>query len=262
MTESVSTNPRKKAAAARAQQLAKEKRRERTVKLIGGIVVLLVVVAIIGGAWWFSRKSSGPSGPDAAAASPKGVNTTTYAYPVNNAAPPTAPVVQAWEDFQCPGCKGFEEKYGSTLYPAALKGDINLQLRPTTFLDGASGHSKSASALATAAWGCAIDAGKALEYHSAVYALPQSSPTNFTPDQLIGVAEQVGITGGALDTFRSCLTSSPPMYAGWAANSQAQFEADGISGTPTLIVNGKDLDLAKVTTPESLLAAIQAAPKS
>ena len=61
-----------------------------------------------------------------------------------------------------------EKANGAGIEALANQGKIRLIWRPTTFLDG--NLKNDSSSRAAAAWGCAIDAGKAAEYHNTIYA--------------------------------------------------------------------------------------------
>jgi len=247
---------REKAKAARLAAEAAHKRRENTVKIVGAGVVVIIVAAIIVGATVFSNRKPSATEVDPSAALPPGVNSSTYAYQVTKDPAANVPTVQIWEDFQCPACKQFEGSLMPTVEAAATAGTINLQLRPTTFLDEHFPESKDTSARATSAWGCAIDAGKALEYHTAVFAAqPAQEGAGTTQDQLIQIGQTAGITGGALDKFKSCVNAST--YLGWAANSASEFEKAGVKGTPAIYVNGKELSLTGINTPDQLMAKIK-----
>jgi len=258
---------REQAAAARSDQLAAEKRRDRMIKIIGALVVLVVVGGIIAAAVITSKSKEqakeDATKPDKSHASPTGTNPETYGYVVNASAPTTGiPQVQLWEDFQCPACKAFEDAGGvSTLEGLATAKTINLQLRPTTFLDA--NLNNTASAAATSAWGCAIDGGKALEYHKIVYAnQPQKEGAGYTQEQLLSFGQQAGLNGDAYNKFADCTNKST--YLGWSANSNAQFAPSfpdpSKASTPAMFVNGKQVQIT-TTDPKALLASIEAAAK-
>ncbi|MEI8081090.1 MAG: thioredoxin domain-containing protein [Actinomycetes bacterium] len=259
-----SSNPRKKAAAARAEQLAKEKRRDTMVKIIGGVVVAVVVIGIVVLAVVSSKKDAPVAGPTANPSNtlPTGVDPSTYGFVINASVPATAPKVDIWEDYQCPACKLFEESgSGPAIVAAGKAGKYNVQLRPTTFLD--TNLRNTASAAATSAWGCAINAGKGLEYHATVFAnQPATEGTGYTTAQLLDFGKQAGITGAAFDTFTSCVNANT--FLGWAANSTAEFNKQAFTksgGTPAVFVNGKELANTNGVygDPAKLLAAIDQA---
>lgn len=261
---------RERAAQARAEQLAAEKRRERTVRIVGTIAVLAVVAAIIGLAVFASRSgsndtasaSSSPSA-DSNAALPKGVLAASdakapFGVPVGTA-PKTAPVLEIWEDFQCPACAQVEKANGAGIVKLANDGKVQLIWRPTAFLDR--NLNNDSSIRAVAAWGCAIDQGKAEEYHATVFAnQPEKEGTGYTDDQLLAFGKDAGLSGAAYDTFAKCYTDRT--YLGWANNSYNQFLQDGIPGTPNATLNGKDLPTATLVDEKALEAAIAGASAS
>ncbi|MFM7598206.1 MAG: DsbA family protein [Actinomycetota bacterium] len=248
-----SKSVREKAAAARAEQQAKEKRRERTVRIVGAIGVIVVVVASIGIAVFASRSGSGGGGdvrplpsPDPSAPVPAGVYDSSGEVPYGvpyGTAPVTSPLLEIWEDFQCPACGSLEAVNGAGIQSLAEEGKVRLVWRPTAFLDNNLGNQSSAEAIA--AWGCAIDAGKTAEYHDVIYAnQPTVEGDGYTQEQLLAFAEEVGISGVPLEEFNTCLTGG--RYLGWAVNStQAFYEAE-IPGTPAGFLNGTQLDGAQL----------------
>lgn len=256
---------REKAARMRAADQAAQKRRERTLRIAGGAGVVLVAVGIIGGAAIVSRSDSSTVAaptvvePDDNAPLPKGVLPAGDAYefgvPVNANVNADVPTLQLWEDFQCPACKRVEELNGEGIKELGKSGKVNLILQPTTFLDV--NLRTDSSARAVAAWGCAIDQDKTLEYHAAVFdAQPEREGQGWTNDELIGIAESVGVSD--MDEFRSCVSEG--RYRGWAANSTALFyDAEGVNGTPTGVINGVTIVTGQVLAdPVELERALQA----
>jgi protein-disulfide isomerase len=111
------------------------------------------------------------------------------------------------------------------------------------------------------AFGCAVDAGAEEKYHLGIFAAqPAEEGSGFSTETLISVAEASGITGPALDTFTECLSSEK--YAGWVANSYDAFDSEGVSSTPTGILNGTEVSGDVLFDPAQLTAAIEAATKS
>ena len=255
-------NRRDKAAAARAASQSGEKRRERTIRIFGAVTVLVVVVGIIAIA--VVAKSTDTTGTpatvaaDAAAALPTGViasgDPNEYGLPYNPAAE-GAPVLTIWEDFQCPSCAALEKKNGAGIISLADEGKVQLIWRPTTFLDLRVGN--DASVRAVAAWGCAADAGKALEFHGLVYKnQPATEGDGYSDEQLLTFAVGAGIAGPALDTFNNCVAGRT--YTGWAANSYDSFLKEEVPGTPAGYLNGILLDGGVLSDPVALEAAIAA----
>jgi len=255
-------NRREAAAAARAASQSGEKRRERTIRIVGAVTVLAVVAGIIGIA--VVAKSTDTTGQpvtataDPAAAVPTGVFPTgdinEYGVPYNAAAT-GVPVLTIWEDFQCPSCANLEETNGEGILKLADEGKVQLVWRPTTFLDGRVGN--DASTRAVAAWGCAVDAGKTLEYHNVVFKnQPEVEGDGYSDEQLLTFATDAGIAGPALDTFTQCVTART--YVGWAANSYDTFLKSNVPGTPAGFLNGNPLGDGVLGDPVALAAAVAA----
>ena len=256
---------RAKAEAARNAANAGEKKRERITRIVGAVVVIVVVLGIIGIAVVARNSSSETAGGSTATAdpnapAPKGTFPTgdEYAYgvPFNDAA--NVPVMEIWEDFQCPACQSLEKANGAGIEQLAIDGKIRLIWRPATFLDGKLGNDSSVRA--TAAFGCAVDAGKSKEYHDAVFAnAPATEGDGYSEELLLGLAETVGITGADLETFTSCVTDGT--YEPWALNSTQVFYDSNIPGTPLIKINGQEINASIAVEQETLEQAIAEASK-
>jgi protein-disulfide isomerase len=256
-------NRRDKAAAARNAASSQEQRRERMVRIIGAITVVAVVAGIVGVAV-VAKNSAGSSGAtvtaqaDPSAPAPAGTlpGTDAHAYGVPYGTNPDAPVLAIWEDFQCPACKAVEDANGTGIEKLAEEGLVQLVWRPTTFLDANLGNDSSLRA--AAAWGCAVDAGKAKEFHNLVFAnQPEREGTGYTDEQLGSFGEQAGITGTDLDTFNACVADGT--YLAWAANSTQIFYDSGVSGTPSASLDGVDVPTATLIDEAALRALVTAA---
>jgi len=259
-------NRRDRAAAARQAAQSDERRRERTVRIIGAVTVIVVVVGIIAVAL-VARGSSestvaGEPTVVEGAALPAGVlgpdSDHPFGVPYGSAAT-GAPVLEIWEDFQCPACGAVEAANGAGIAALADEGAVQLIWRPATFLDRANEGGDPAvarsSTRATAAWGCAIDAGRTKEFHDAVYASqPQEEGAGWTDEQFVGLAEQVGITGPDLDTFRTCVADGT--YLDWAASSGATFSTEGIQGTPFGLLDGVEVPTQTLAEDAALRALV------
>jgi len=239
---------RDRAAEARGVAQASEKRRERMVRFIGGATVVVIMAAIIGVAMFASSNSpsndasgslSGIVQPDPEAALPVGVlaadSTTPFGVPYGNGGA-DVPVLEIWEDFQCPACGALEEVNGAGIEELAEEGLVQLIYRPTAFLDANLGNDSSHRAIG--AWGCAIDAGKTIEFHNSVYDnQPAEEGVGFTDEELVSFASGLDLSDGDLATFSQCVTDGT--YLAWAANSNQEFSTSQIGGTPSGFLNGE-----------------------
>jgi len=253
---------RASAAAARNAAVGGDKKRERIMRIVGAAVVLVVVAAIIVIAVVAKNSSKTPvvtPTVDPNAAIPTSVFAGSSKYPFGvpfGTGTSTVPVLQLWEDFQCPSCEAVEKANGTGIQALATAGKVQLIYRPTTFLD--KNLNNDSSARATAAWGCAIDAGKTQQYHNAIYSNPPATEgAGFTNDKLLSFASDSGIEGAALDTFKTCFDAHK--YLSWAANSTDAFYKSGATGTPYALLNGKPVDNAVLADKTKLDAAVAAA---
>lgn len=251
MSESGSKR-RDRAAAAREAAQSQERRRERLVRIVGAVVVVVVVVGIVAVAL-IARNSDSSStvaaeptvNPDAVL--PTGVLGPDSDHPFGvpyGTAGADAPVLEVWEDVQCPACAAVEQANGAGIAALAEEGTVQLIWRPATFLDrvneGGDPSVANSSSRGTAAWGCAMDAGKTREFHDALYANhPEVEGDGWTDEQLVGIAEQVGISGADLETFTTCVADGT--YLDWATSSGATFTASGIGGTPFGLLDGVEV---------------------
>ena len=255
------TEMRDRARAGQEQQKAQQ-RRDRMIGIVGGIVVAAVVVGIIVAA--VVAKNNKQTG--ASAKLPTGVTKTDLGASYGNPKP-GAPTVEVFEDFQCPACGMFEPVNGNRLVQWAKEGKLKLVWHPAAFLDDAKAAENQAagnpnsSKRATAAWGCAVDAGKAAEYHSIIFKnQPKTEGQGYSDITLLTLGSQV-VPSNKLKTFADCVNNGT--YMDWAIASNQLFNNRGISSTPTVIINGKEQKAEVVFDPtgKALLAAIEAATK-
>ncbi|MFA7323713.1 MAG: thioredoxin domain-containing protein [Candidatus Nanopelagicales bacterium] len=253
---------RASAAAARAAAVGGDKRRERIIRIIGAATVVVVVIAIIAISVIAKNSSKTPvvnptADPSAAVPATVFASDSKYAYGVPwGTGTSKVPVLELWEDFQCPSCEAVETANGAGIRELASTGKVQLIWRPTTFLD--KNLANDSSARATAAWGCAIDQGKTEEYHTAVYANPPSSEgVGFTNDQLVSFAKDSGLEGASLDKFTACMDAGT--YLPWSANSTAAFYTSGAQGTPYAKLNGVEVPNTTLADKAKLDAAVAAA---
>ena len=162
---------------------------------------------------------------------------------------PDAPVaIVEYLDFQCPFC----QKTAEQVMPAIEKtfiasGTASLEIRPIAILG-------DESVQAAAAAECAKEQGQFWAYHDILYANQGSERGGaFSDDRLKEFAEELNLDTGA---FNSCLDSGRHTETVEVATSAAL--ADGVSVTPTVLVNGEVVD----ATIEAISAAAQQAAGS
>ena len=223
------------------------------VVVIGAVIAVTVVLAVVVAIVIGNNSKSGSSATSAQSVPAGVVGGTGGGILADPAAKSTAPTLDVYADFQCPVCGQFEKAFGPTLTNLAKTGQIKYVVHMMTFLDTNLGNDSSKRSSNAAA--CAADAGKFLEYHSAVFAgQPAKEGAGYTNAQLTEFAATAGITGPALTTWQKCTDSGQhDQYVADVADASGKA---GITQTPTFKLNGKDV---KLSTPEALVAQIKAA---
>jgi protein-disulfide isomerase len=211
--------------------------------VVATVVVVLVLAAVVTAVILGSRDkqeattAGGSSLPAGAAAMGAGVV-------INPGAPATAPTLDVYEDFQCPICGEFERIFGLQIVEMVKANQVKLVAHPLSFLDDNLRNDSSNRAANAAA--CAADAGKFLQYHTAVFhGQPAKEGTGYTDAQLKQFAQTAGITGTALTTWDKCYADKA--HNQWVESVQTQSEKDKVNGTPTLRLDGKDVNLTGLT---------------
>lgn len=234
----------KKIERSRAAQQAAEIRRQAAKKearrrnLIVGGVVLAVLVLIVGIA--YSVQSGRDSSGDTATA-PAGV-VDKYGVPIGKENAPVQMVV--YEDFMCPVCGQLEGMTRGFLEPAIDAGTVRVVYRPIAFLDRMSSGTKY-STRSTNAFASVFDLGgedAARKMHDFLFEnQPQENSKGLTDDQLIDFAVQSGVDKAAATKAIEDLK-----FGQWVTNATDQASKDGVTGTPTVEVNGKRLENASL----------------
>lgn len=136
-------------------------------------------------------------------------------------------------DFQCPGCRVFalqvkpilKQRYIDTGRAQFVYYDFPLPMHQHAFL-------------AARATRCAEEQGRYWQYHDAVFARQSSWSTERNAlGTFVEIAVEVGLDRGA---FESCINSDK--YADLVSYNQKLGERLGVSGTPTVFVNGKRIE--------------------
>lgn len=217
-----------------AQEAQRRRRRARMIAAIGvGVGAVLAIAAMV----WLSLGN--PSGQPTANRPPNATAGGDGIVVNPGKAKPGAPVVGLYLDYLCSHCVQFEEKYGFTLNQLANDGDIQLVNHTKVFLD--KGDNAGLSHRAAVAAACADIAGVYKNFHQSIFAAAFNG--QYT-DELFRVAlpQQTGITGTALTDFQSCYDGRATL--GFVQGVEEASAKAGVTGTPTMLVNGKTIDLA------------------
>lgn len=246
---------RERLAEEREQQKARDKRR-RVLVVSAAVVGVLGLAAVAGVlAAGSGDKKKDTLGPVVVPKGAKGKD--RLALPLGKDSAKSTLTI--WEDFRCPACKQFEEAYSPTIHELADKGQLKVEYHPATLIDKVIGGNGSLRAANAAA--CAQDAGKFPPYHDVLFKnQPEESDDAYAKNsKLIELAGQVD--GLVTDTFKKCVEDGT--HDGWVGRTEKAFEDAKFRGTPTVLLNGKDIfgDQKNPLTPEKLKKMVEEADK-
>ncbi|MEU5632521.1 thioredoxin domain-containing protein [Streptomyces rishiriensis] len=245
-------NARERLAAEREKQKAAERRR-RTLIVGASVVCVLGLAAVIGVVAANSGKddSAKKAGPVVAPSGALGQD--ALAIPVGKEG--SKSTLTVWEDFRCPACKGFETAYRPTVHELTDAGKLKVEYHLATLIDGNMGGSGSRRAANAAA--CAQDAGKFSAYHDVLYE-NQPEETKDAYAQNSRLIELAGKVDG-LDTpaFRTCVQDGT--HDSWVVKSNQAFQNGHFGGTPTVLLNGKNIYQDQSMTPAKLKQMVESA---
>lgn len=140
------------------------------------------------------------------------------------------PVIDIYEDFQCPVCAQFEAAQGDYLEALIADKKATVVYHTLSFL----GPESIAAANAAA---CSADEGKFLDYHKMLYVTqPKENSGAWTNNSLVAAGASVGIT---TQKFTNCVTKGE--YADWVQNVAVAGAKANVNSTPTVFINGKEL---------------------
>jgi protein-disulfide isomerase len=216
-----------------------------TRNLVIGMVVLVVAVGAI-----FSVISNREN---TSAALPSSVSQEDGYGIVFNSELTGVPVIDIWEDFQCPVCARFEQTNGDYIERLIEEKKAKVVYHTLSFLG-------PESVLAANAAACASDENKFLGFHKAFYQnLPAENSGAVTTDYLVGLGQGVGITS---EKFKSCVANLD--YQGWVNNVASAGSEKNVNSTPTVFINGKEIrrgtsgtDLGEYFDPSAFAKAVE-----
>ncbi|MYS78005.1 thioredoxin domain-containing protein [Streptomyces sp. SID5926] len=245
---------REKLAAEREKQKSRDKRR-RALIVGASVVCVLGLAAVIGVVAANAGKDDGSesAGPVVAPSGAQGKD--GLAIPVGEESAKSTLTV--WEDFRCPACKAFELAYRNTIHELTDAGQLKVEYHLATIIDGNMGGTGSRKAANAAA--CAQDAGKFPPYHDVLYdnQPPETDDAFADENKLLDLAGKVD----GLDTtlFQECVKNGK--HNSWVEKSNKAFQNGGFSGTPTVLLDGKNIYQDRSMTPAKLKQMVEEANK-
>jgi protein-disulfide isomerase len=231
-------------------QRTKKKRQQRmnTILWVGGFIVLLILI-LISPTIYNSLKPAGSF-----------VRITPVAYTMENGKaignPNAKVVIESYEDFQCPSCKIYTENVEKQLLQSTYisSGQVYYVFMQYPFIDSNSLTKESYQA-ANASM-CALEQGRFWEYHDILYA-NQGAVENggsFNDKRLQAFSESLGLD---MTSFNKCFSADK-----YSTEIEAEFQkakAAGVTGTPTIFLNGTLVTPGFVPTYDEIKSAIDSA---
>jgi protein-disulfide isomerase len=169
----------------------------------------------------------------------------------------TAPLLEIFEDFQCPICKEFENAAGGTLKRLAAEGKVKVVYRPFRLFQDEPLSSNSRRAANAA---LCTPADKWISYHDTLYKFqPPEGKKGFSDKDLVAWGGDLGITAPSYGTCVNGTQKSGQL------NQMTQYATGTrkVTGTPTVYLDGRPLDLqSQLLNPSGLEQAVLAAGRS
>jgi len=269
---------REKAAQLRASQEAAQKRKSLFVKLgvlVAVIIVIALVVTLIVRNNNAKIEDSGATPQGATAAGGIVVTSadsvaekTTDRVDVTKLTAPEEPLaapeprdlivakkgepinITMYVDANCVHCADFEATYGDQIEKWLANGDVNVEYRNVGYLDGGSPtnfSSRGANALA-----CVADESPAA-YMKFVKALWGHYPEGEMKNAELA---QMAVDNGASESVSDCIEGDKFRPFVQYATTAGQY--DGVKGTPSIFIQGKELALGTDDFPTKVEEAIKA----
>ncbi|MGC5345973.1 thioredoxin domain-containing protein [Streptomyces sp. DT24] len=260
-------------AAARDRLRAERERQAKKDKIRKQVVVAVSVVAVLavaGGVGYAVMEMNKPSHWDSVAdekniTAPKntsGDDGTTVVI----GKPAAKKTLEVYEDSRCPVCATFEQTVGETVRKDVEAGKYKIQYIGATFLDGDKSSNGTGSKNALSALGAALDVSSDafLDYKAALYSAkfhPEETDDKLSKDEyLIEIANSVDALKGNAAFQKNVKDGT---YDGWAMKMSKKFQDSGVTGTPTLKMDGKTITAegqknAPMTVPDYTTAITKA----
>jgi protein-disulfide isomerase len=165
----------------------------------------------------------------------------------------TRPVLEIFEDFQCPACRMFEATNGANAKRLAAEGKVRIVYRPFRLFT--QDPLKSNSQRAANAALCA-PAADWMRYHDTLYRhQPAEGSSGFGDKELIRLAAAVGITG---KPFADCVDNRQKRGEVQKMTAYATGPQK-VQSTPTGRLDGRQLNQTQMFTSAGFVKAITAA---
>jgi protein-disulfide isomerase len=244
-------DPKKQSKSERAQELMRQQQRQerrRNLLVVGAVVVAIAIIAIVMVVVSSNKDKSG----EAVGSSGTPSNLSgTYNVVVGKESAPTT--IKLYEDLQCPICQQFEALTGKQTQAAIDAGKVKVDYHMVAFLDRSSSTNYSSRAL-NAAMAVLSTAGPDafMKFRTLAFDNQPAEGTAGEPDStLVDWAVQAGATESEVKPL-----IDGNVYHQWVVNATDQMSKDGVTGTPTVFIDGKDQGTNPQVAAQNVLDAL------
>lgn len=231
------------------QELREKHRKQQKQQRL--IIIVMVIIGALLVATALIYPSLKPAGP-VTTITPRVFNSPVNMNTMGN---PDAPVkVDVWEDFQCPACKTYSEN----IEPQVIKdyvdtGKVFYTFHHYPFID--SQVTTKESHQAANASMCAGAQGRFWDYHDILFInWNGENQGSFADKRLVAFAESLGLD---MTAFNKCFSSN--QFSAEIEKDFADGANQGVSGTPSVFVDGVQITPGYIPSYAELSAAIDAA---
>ena len=251
----------------RERQAKKDRARRQLVVGVSAVAVL----AAAGGIGYAVVQSNKPTQWEAAAdaksvTAPKntsGTNGTTVVIGKSSA----KKTLELYEDSRCPVCATFEQGVGSTIEKDVESGKYKIKYVGATFIDDGAPGEGSKNALSALGAALNVSPEAFLKYKAALYSTdfhPEENQDKFAKDSyLLEIADSVPALKSNAEFKKNVENGT---FDAWAMKMSEAFDKSGVTGTPTLKMNGKPVTAQGSDSPpmtaDQFTTAIDAALKA
>ena len=230
-------------------------KQSRLKPLLAVLVGLLALAGIVAAIMVGTKKDDAESN---ASGRPRGALSDTGGIMLNATDPgPDVPTLDIYEDYQCPWCGHFHDALGTTVDDLAKSGKAKVVIHLKTFLDDNIPGEKSLTAANAAACASDISPQAFAAVHDGIFAARPEREGDPWPDMTFSdVATKAGITGDQKKAFDRCVADTT--YRGYLGKVEDQSAKDGINGTPTYRLDGKDIELDPYIDPATRMPSKEA----
>jgi protein-disulfide isomerase len=237
--------------AAEAAAKRRVRKRNQIIASVGGLVIVGLIVAIV-----VSLVNATGGAKDATATGkPLVAPTTATAGGALVLGKATAPVrLEIFLDYMCPYCGRFERANAGELDRLVADGTVRIELYPLAFLDKMSNGSRYSTRAANAVATVADRAPEQVQaLNQALFASqPAEGSDGLSDTEIARLAAQAGVPSDVVSQF------TERKFEPWVVASTSAVFATGVTGTPTVRINGTRFS-GDLYTAGPLTKAIEAA---